>query len=73
MATLENQIAAFFDRVPDEELTSQDVRIKFSVNETTAKRVLKQMHEAGRLERERIKGRTAMVYRTRISDHADKT
>ena len=69
MATLERKIAAFFDRVPDEELTSQDVRIKFGVNETTAKHVLKGMYESGQLERERIKGSTAMMYRRATDEH----
>ena len=69
MATLAEQIAAFFDRVPDEELTSQDVRIKFGVNETTAKHVLKGMYESGQLERERIKGSTAMMYRRATNEH----
>ena len=69
MTTLEMKIAAFFDRVPDEELTSQDVRIKFGVNETTAKHVLKGVYESGQLERERIKGRTAMMYRRATDEH----
>ena len=68
MSTLAQQISAFFARMPDEELTTSDVAVKFNVNETTAKKALKRMYDAGQLQRGRLTGTTAMVYRVSAKD-----
>jgi len=53
---LENQVLAFFDRNPDEELTSSDAAVKFDRRLPKVREKLKALTERGLLQRYGIKG-----------------
>jgi len=63
---LENQILAFFDRNPEEELTSADVAIKFDRGQHKVREKLKRLTDQGLIGRYGIKrrgGQVEYVYR----------
>jgi predicted transcriptional regulator YheO len=51
--TLENQILAFFDQNPDEELTAEDAQIKFGRTMNNTREIVQRMYERGLLSRRR--------------------
>lgn len=48
-ATLERSIRQFFEANPDEELTVDDMAVKFDKSRTTVYRVVKMLHQDGYL------------------------
>lgn len=63
---LGNQILAFFDRNPDEELTSADVAVKFGRRLPRVRETLKRLTDAAMLERYGVRkfgGQVTYVYR----------
>jgi predicted transcriptional regulator len=69
--TLENQILAFFDQNPEEELTTEDVQVKFGRTMNNTREIVQRMYERGLIERRRqVDGKARTYVYSRATEEA---